>query len=327
MFYTEEQICAARNISISIILDDMSEKYKRCGKEFYWLAHDSVKFHDNVWYQHSARTGGTSIEFCEKFLNMDFSEAMEYLSQRFLSLADNETGAGLNPTLNEHIIAQNNMQKNIREETSQALIPIIPDIANEPINAIEYLTKERGIDDAIVSFFIEQELIAETAQYHSVAFIGKNSNGEVKNVHLRNCASGDKKFRQTVKNSDSHYGFCFFGLGNKIYAFEAPIDMLSFITLYPADWKHNSYIALNGLSGNALCRALEEHNHLTDVVLCLDNDKAGNEACTRLERDIRDRGYEHVQRLKSTFKDWNEDLMNRIKEECEVSACSQLQFC
>lgn len=131
MFYTEEQICAARNISIIKILDDMSEKYKRCGKEFYWLAHDSVKFHDN------------------------------------------EAGAGLNPTLNEHIITQNNMQKNIRGDTSQSLIPVIPDMVNEPINAIEYLTKERGIDETIVSFFVGEQLIMETAQHHNVRIMNR----------------------------------------------------------------------------------------------------------------------------------------------------------
>ena len=197
-------------------------------------------------------------------------------------------------------------------------------MVENPKNAIEYLTKERGIDDTIVSFFISEQLIMETVQYHNVAFIGKNGSGEIKNVHLRNLLSGEKKFRQTVNNSDSHYGFSYFGQGNKIYAFEAPIDMLSFITLYPAGWKHNSYIALNGLSGNALYRALEEHKYLTDVVLCLDNDTAGNEACRRLEEDMRNRGYECIRRLKSNLKDWNEDLLKRI-EEREVSACHQLQ--
>ncbi len=318
LFYTEEQICAVRNISISRILDDMSERYKRCGREYYWLAHDSVKFHDNVWYQHSSGTGGSPIEFCEKFMNMNFNEAMEYLAQRFTNI-DN-VGAGLNPTLREH----NNLQNINHENTSYKLTPVMPDMVKNPINAIEYLTKERGIDETIVSFFVGEQLIMETAQHHNVAFLGKDKNGEVKNVHLRNCLSGDKKFRQTVRNSDSHYGFHFFGNGNRVYVFEAPIDMLSFITLYPNDWKRNSYITLNGLSGNALCRALEENNNLTDIVLCLDNDTAGNEACRRLESDMRDRGYKGVQRLISIYKDWNEDLLKRI-EEREVSACHQLQ--
>lgn len=318
MFYSEDQIYAARKISIIRILDDMSEKYKRCGKEYYWLAHDSVKFHDNLWYQHSTGVGGSSIEFCEIFMNMDFYEAMEYLSQRFLLFA--ESDAGLNPTSKACSIGQ----ELIMGQNAEDSVPVMPDMVKNPINAIEYLTKERGIDDTIVSFFICEQLIMETVQYHNVAFIGKNGSGEIKNVHLRNLLSGDKKFRQTVKNSDSYYGFSYFGQGNKIYAFEAPIDMLSFISLYSIDWKKNSYLSLNGLSGKSLYRALEEHKYLTDVVLCLDNDTAGNEACRRLEEDMRNRGYECIRRLKSNLKDWNEDLLKRI-EEREVSACHQLQ--
>lgn len=208
-------------------------------------------------------------------------------------------------------------------QNAEDSVPAMPEMVEDPKNAIEYLTKERGIDNTIVSFFIREQLIMETVQYHNVAFIGKNGRGEIKNVHLRNLLSGDKKFRQTVKNSDSYYGFSYFGQGNKIYAFEAPIDMLSFISLYSIDWKKNSYISLNGLSGNALYRALEEHKYLTDVVLCLDNDMAGNGACRRLEEDMKNGGYECIRRLKSNLKDWNEDLLKRI-EEREVSACHQL---
>ena len=40
--------------------------------------------------------------------------------------------------------------------------------------------------------------------------------------------------------------------------FEAPIDMLSFITLHPENWQEHSYVALCGVSDHALLWMLEQ---------------------------------------------------------------------
>lgn len=317
MYYSEEKIDAARHIKISHILDDMSEKYIRCGKEFYWKTHDSVKFHDGVWYQHSAGIGGSAVEFCQTFLNMNFRESMDYLSQRFL---------GGDSVFEIDKSVCNYKKQNSDDGNKFILRPQLPDMMDEPVNVIEYLTKERGISRSVVLFFIAEKSIMETSEYRNVAFIGRNTDSEIVNIHLRSCTTGEGKFRQTVKDSDSHYGFSYFGKGDTVYAFEAPIDMLSFISLYPDNWMQNSYVALNGLSGRALCRALEEHKNLNSIVLCLDNDKAGNEACTRLEREVRDMGYGNVIRFRSSLKDWNEDLLEKEGLGSEVNVCHQLQF-
>ena len=50
-------------------------------------------------------------------------------------------------------------------------------------------------------------------------------------------------FRQDIAGSDKSYPFRYEGNGNQLFVFEAPIDLLSFICLYPQDWQTRSYLA------------------------------------------------------------------------------------
>ena len=43
---------------------------------------------------------------------------------------------------------------------------------------------------------------------------------------------------------DRSYPFRYEGNGNQLFVFEAPIDLLSFICLYPQDWQKRNYLAL-----------------------------------------------------------------------------------
>ena len=71
-----------------------------------------------------------------------------------------------------------------------------------------------------------------------------------------------------------------------MFVFEAAIDLLSFIQLFPKDWKKRSYLSLGGVSSVALMTFLSECPQITSVFLCLDNDQAGNEACEKLAGEI-----------------------------------------
>lgn len=64
--------------------------------------------------------------------------------------------------------------------------------------------------------------------------------------------------------------------------FEAPIDLLSFIELFLKNWQQHNYLSLGGVSGKALRQFLSERPDVERVFLCLDADKAGEDACKRL---------------------------------------------
>ena len=64
--------------------------------------------------------------------------------------------------------------------------------------------------------------------------------------------------------------------------FEAPIDLLSFIELFPKNWQQHSYLALGGVVCKGIAAVPFERPDMERVFLCLDSDKAGEDACKRL---------------------------------------------
>ena len=96
--------------------------------------------------------------------------------------------------------------------------------------------------------------------------------------------------------------------GGLLYVFEAPMDLLSFLTLYPDRWQEHSYVALCGTGGQAVCWMLEQHPCLQSVVLCLDHDEPGQTAARRLQEELQGAGY-HSGILLPVHKDWNDGLV------------------
>ena len=137
-------------------------------------------------------------------------------------------------------------------------------------------------------------------------FAGLDSEGKIRHVHVKGSCSDGRSFRLNQEGSEAAYGFGYKGTGNRLYVFEAPIDLLSFLSLYPDNWQENSYITLNGVAEHAMLQALKDNPRLDTVVLCLDHELA--------EILVRN-GYGAVKRLQSACKDWNEDLKGRYGEE------------
>ena len=144
---------------------------------------------------------------------------------------------------------------------------------------------------------------SEDAKRHNVVFVGRDRSGTPRYAHVRGTAD---PFRQDITGSDKSYPFRYEGNGNQLFVFEAPIDLLSFICLYPQDWQTRNYLALGGVSGKALDCFLSERKDTRKVFLCLDSDTAGSEACFRLAQDIPSEIA--VVRLVPARKDWNDVL-------------------
>lgn len=172
-----------------------------------------------------------------------------------------------------------------------------------------YLMKQRQIDGAIITHFARKGLLYEDAQYHNCVFVGTDERGVPRHAHKRSTNSRGKSFKVNVEGSRPQYSFHHVGRDNLLYVFEAPIDMLSFLTLYPEDWQARSYVALCGTGGQAMHWMLEQNQHLRDVVLCLDNDGPGQSAAKRLQTELQEGGY-HSGILLPVCKDWNEDLVS-----------------
>jgi hypothetical protein len=171
-----------------------------------------------------------------------------------------------------------------------------------------YLIKQRCIDRDVLYHFAHRGLIYEDAQYHNAVFVGTDKDGKPRHAHKKSTSLNDSSFRANQTGSDAAFSFNHIGQSDTLYVYEAPIDMLSFISLYPKHWQQDSYISLCSVADHALFRLLEDNPHIRKIVLCLDNDEAGRQAMERITAKFYDRGYEDVSVLLSQNKDWNEDV-------------------
>lgn len=191
---------------------------------------------------------------------------------------------------------------------------ILPPANKNMRRVFAYLVKCRGIDRDILAAFAREKLIYEDTPYHNAVFVGTDGNGIPRHVHKRSTGSEGKAFRQNVESSDPRFSFNRKGTDGSLYVFEAPVDMLSYITLHPEDWEKHSYVSCCGTSFLPVQQMLKRLPQLDTVLLCLDNDEAGHAACLRMTDQLKAQCT--VKRLIPKSKDWNDDLIAEKQEVC-----------
>ena len=175
-------------------------------------------------------------------------------------------------------------------------------------NILNYLTQERKLSPSLVNFFIAAGDIYEDAAHHNVVFVGRDADGHPRYASSRGIR---EKFRQDAAGAEKAFGFAHRGTDKQLLVFEAPIDLLSFIELFPKNWQQHNYLSLGGVSGKALRQFLSERPDVERVFLCLDADKAGEDACKRLAALLPDTV--SVTRIQPCMKDWNDVLVHRAE--------------
>ena len=175
-------------------------------------------------------------------------------------------------------------------------------------NILSYLTQERKLSPSLVNFFIAAGDIYEDSSHHNVVFVGRDADGHPRYASSRGI---QEKFRQDVAGAEKAFGFAHRGTDKQLLVFEAPIDLLSFIELFPKNWQQHNYLSLGGVSGKALRQFLSERPDVERVFLCLDADKAGENACKRLAGLLPDTV--SVTRIQPCMKDWNDVLVHRAE--------------
>ena len=271
---------SANNILITDILISLDEQLYKVGKTLKWKKYESISFKENLWYQHTMKRGGLPIDFLITFFDYTESEALEYISSNF---------------------TQREISKQLSNNEMQ-----LPKKNSNNTQIITYLNMYRFIDIEIINSFIADDLIYQDYRFSNCNFIGYDENKTVKHIHKRSIFESLNSFKGNTKGSIAKHSFHYDGKSDRIYVFEAPIDMLSYITLNIKDWQVHSYVALCGISDEALLHRLAVNSSITSIYLCLDNDGAGNDATNRITSNLCSQ-YK-VFAIKSTFKDFNEDL-------------------
>lgn len=292
--FSEDDLYRANNADLVSYLGGCGGRVKRVGSTYQYIytdgsgTHDSVTIHGGKWYDHKNQRGGYAVKFLQEFLGFSFQDAVVEL-------------------LGGHCSAQT--VSSPKAAPKSVVKPFeLPQANSDMRRVFAYLTKQRFIDPQIISHFAHEHKIYEEKKYHNVVFVGTDENGTPKQASVRSTISFGKTFRLTVAGSDTNYSFSHFGNDGKLFVFEAPIDMLSFITLYQKDWQQHSYISMNGVYESAVLKALESHSDLQAVYLCTDNDEGGIEAAERLRDILAEKGYTDLYRIAPQQKDWNESL-------------------
>lgn len=282
--FSDEQLQRASGIDIVAMLQGQGEKLKKQGRVYRWTRYDSTVIDRNRWYRHSREIGGGPIQFMQHFYGMDFVDVVKYL-------LGGEEGAEL-------------VQASRTPEPKLPFTP--PKLSKNMHRTFAYLIKTRKIDADIVQHFVNEKKIFETEEYHNVAFCGYDEKGEMKQMHLRSTLPGNRFFMD-IDGSDKQYYFRHIGTNSDVYVFEAPIDMLSYITMNKENWQESSYVCLGGVAIDALKNVLNTNEQISKVYMCVDRDDAGDKTVKRIGDELNEMGYEW-ERIFPENKDWNEDL-------------------
>ena len=292
--FTKEQREQARRTDLADFLISHGEKVKKSGSEYEWLdGSQKVTIRGHLWYHQYEQKGGDAVDFVRRFYNKDYAEAVEMLLNN---------GGG-------QIV---NLQTTEREQKPFILPP-----RNDRMSRVfSYLLLTRGIDKDVLFEFVRNRMIYESADFHNAAFVGYDSNGKPRQAHKRGTVTNNP-YKGNAAGSQPEFSFHWHGTSDKIYLFEAPIDMLSYISMHKENWKEHSYAASCSVSDRVLFQCLKDNPNIKNVFLCFDNDEAGQTANKRIADKLNSMNIKS-EILIPIHKDWNEDILNgeRTDEIC-----------
>lgn len=290
--YSDEDVARASRTDLVEYLRSRGEKLERSGSEYKWITSltSSTTIRGNTWYRHATGDGGDAIDFIRHFYNASFQQAVDELLHRSLPVVS------------------------VEPSKAEPRLFVLPPRNHTTRHIERYLCEDRGIGKHIVDHFISEGTLYEDSQYHNCVFIGRDEDGVPRYAHKRSSHPGSS-FRQDVAGSDKrNCAFKHLGSNAQLFIFEAPIDMLSHITLHPDRWYENSYLSLGGLNPVPLLKFLERNEMLTEISLCLDNDEAGRNASSKIASVLEKQKFT-VQSCFSKMKDWNDNLIFEEQKE------------
>lgn len=284
--FTDEQKEQARQTDLCELLRSQGEKLKRSGSEYEWRdGSQKVTIRGNLWFHQYDRQGGDAIDFVRRFYNKDYPEAVEYLL------------GGCSGTLTVSPPIERTPPKPFE----------LPPRNDNMRRVFAYLLSKRGLDRDVVNAFAHRQMIYESAQYHNAVFVGFDQEGVPRHANMRGTGS-ESTFKGNADSSLPEYSFHWTGKSKYLLLFEAPIDMLSFISMHKKNWQQHSYAAACSVSDRVLFQMLKDNPNISEVFLCMDSDEPGQAAAKRISDKLFKQGI-NAKILVPEHKDWNEDRL------------------
>ena len=303
-YVSKQEIARAKEMDLLTYLQNYEpwELKHIKGDVYQTVSHDSLKISNGKWMWWSKGIGGRSaLDYLIKVRGMEFTEAVT--------------------TINGNSIAIEPIPIKKEKVKKESLVIPTRNISCE--KTMQYLIEERALDKTIVMELYDKGIWYETSKYHNVAFVGKDLQDNIKLVTLRSIY-GD--FKNTTSGSDRHFPVRLVSesiRNNVVHIFEAPIDMLSYLTLMKqmgTDYKRHNFLALCGIYQAkenieessvpiGIQQYITDYSYTKTVCLHLDNDGPGKKAAVALEIAIKKLGIDVInQPPPRGYKDCNDFL-------------------
>ena len=289
--FAREDVDRASQTNLEEFLRRRGEPLKRSGREWQWgEGSNKVTIRENEWFHQYEMVGGDAIAFVRRWYNLNFPEAVTFLLTE------------QNAAIPEPMVR---VERKRKEKEKKPFV--LPPAHRDMRRVYGYLLNRRFIDRDVITFFARRKMLYEDAQYHNAVFVGYDEKGVARHAHKRSTYS-DSDFKGNVDSSQPEHSFHWLGKSGRLYVFEAPIDLLSYLTLHPDGWQEHSYVALCCAGLQAAVYQAKQNAHVREVIVCTDYDEAGAEAYSRIKEALAEENRITVRREHSRYKDWNEDI-------------------
>ena len=288
-YVTPEEIRQAKQMDLLTYLQNYepNELVRVAPNTYCTREHDSLKISNGKWCWFSRGIGGkTALDYLIKVQDYPFTQAVETILGRT---------AARPPVIS--------YRQQIPEPHRDLMMPEL----NSNTKAVVKYLMGRGIHPEVIDYCLTHRLLFESRQYHNAVFVGIDKDKKIRHIHKRSTAA-QGGFKGNAPGSEPEYSFHWHGGGDVLYLFEAPIDMLSFISMFKHCWKSQSYAASCGVSDKVLWQMLKDGPHIKKVYICFDNDEPGQQAAQRISREMTEKNIWH-EIYPPENKDWNEDLL------------------
>ena len=308
MPFTQEDILQAKNIDLVGYLQSCGTELTRKGRYYSLKEHDSLVINPatNGWHWNSQSLHGrNAVDFLMAYDNLTFPEAVAELLGKSLSPpSSSDFHRATNSP--DHSTSPDRLHGVFPPEEQELHSFILPPRNTDMHRLYAYLTKTRCIDAEVVTHFVHNKDLYED-DHHNCVFVGRDE--QQKPVYgFRRGTLTENKYEGDCPDSDKRFNFCHIGKVDRLFVFEATIDLMSYLTLHP-DWD-SSYLALGGLNDTVLAAFLVRHPSTARITLCLDSDVPGIVAADRMRRKYQHRYAADIASPGGTnIKDWNDRLV------------------
>lgn len=183
-----------------------------------------------------------------------------------------------------------------------------------------YLHLNRCIDRDVLDSFIHNKMIYEDDEFHNAVFVVYDAKGKSRYFHK--CGTlPNSTFKGNVSGSFPEYSFHWNEKSSKIFLFESPIDVLSFICMHKEHWQDHTYAASCSVSDRVLFQCIKDNPNLKPCIFILIMIIGESVPMSELKKLNEMEMESYI--LVPYHKDWNQDCLNQ-DERSEQLCCNKV---